>query len=267
MLVRLPWCGLYLVVKKLYYFDMMPLDAWLAELDPRQSAGLLFEYMPSVLYFVKDRDGHIMTGNQAFAERCGCPNAKALYGRRDDSLFPLYMVAKFRRDDATVFRTAEPLHDLIELFPTREGLPEWCITHKVPLFNRKGGVVGLCGIVQSYERMHDHHQRPIFKVVEYIRSHYAERLNIPDVAREFGFSQRQMERRFVETFGASPREYVVRLRILIACEQLRAGTAPISNVALECGFYDHSSFIRHFKRMLGTTPLAYRKHHYGQTSQ
>lgn len=264
MLALLDGSGLYLVVQKLYYFDMNPLDEWLAELDPGQSAGLLFEYMPNVLYFVKDLDGHIMTGNQAFAERCGCPSAQALYGRRDDTLFPLYMVEKFRRDDATVFQTAAPLHDLIELFPTREGLPEWCVTHKVPLFNRQGEVAGLCGIVQSYERMLDHPQRPVFKVVEYIRSHYSQRLSIPDIAERFGFSQRQLERRFVETFGASPREYLIRLRILIACEHLRTTQAPISEVALDCGFYDHSSFIRHFKRMLGVTPLAYRKHHYGQ---
>ena len=121
-------------------------------------------------------------------------------------------------------------------------------------------MVGLCGIVQSYERMSDHPEQPVFKVVEYIRAHYAEHLNIPEIAKQFGFSQRQLERRFADTFGASPREYIIRLRTLVACEHLRNGNAPISKVALECGFYDHSSFIRHFKRILGVTPLAYRKH-------
>ncbi|MCP8899095.1 helix-turn-helix domain-containing protein [Gilvimarinus xylanilyticus] len=243
---------------------MKTIEAWLAQLDPRHSAAQIFEFMPSVLYFVKDRDGHIMTGNQAFAERCGCASARELYGRRDDTLFPLYMVEKFRRDDATVFHTGAPLHDLIELFPTREGLPEWCVTHKVPLLNLHGEVVGLCGIVQSYERMSDHPERPEFQVVEYIRAHYAERLNIPDIAEQFGFSQRQLERRFADTFGASPREYIIRLRTLVACEHLRSSNTPVSDVALECGFYDHSSFIRHFKRILGVTPLAYRKHQNSQ---
>lgn len=257
---------MYLVALKLYYFDMSTLNTWLGQLDPKHSAGSLFEYLPNVLYFVKDRQGHIMTGNQAFAERVGCASPDELYGRRDDSLFPLYMVEKFRTDDATVFQTGEPLRDLVELFPTREGLPEWCVTHKIPLFDRTNEVVGLCGIVQSYEQMHDHHQRPIFKVVQYIRAHYAERLSIPDIAERFGFSQRQMERRFAETFRASPRQYITRLRVLIACEQLRSTEQPISEVALDCGFYDHSSFIRHFKRTLGITPLAYRKKHSGRGS-
>src|SRR5690625_3071011 len=177
---------------------MNTLNTWPRQLAPKHSSGLLVEYLPNILYFVKDRQGHIMTGNQAFAERVGCASPDELYGRRDDSLFPLYMVDKSRTDDATVFRTGETLRDLVELFPTRDGLPEWCVTHKIPLFDGTNEVVGLCGIVQSYEQMHDHHQRPIFKVVQYIRAHYAERLSIPDIAERFGFSQRQMERRFAE---------------------------------------------------------------------
>lgn len=203
-----------------------------------------------------------MTGNQAFAESCGCRSAKELYGQNDEALFPPYMAEKFRQDDDTVLRLGEPLLDLIELFPTREGLPEWFITQKLPLFDRQGQVYGLCGILQSYERMHDHSQRPVFKVVQYIRSHYAERLIIPDIAQRFGFSQRQLERRFAETFRASPREYLIRLRTLIASERLRHSNDLISTIAIDCGFYDHSSFIRYFKRVFGVTPKAYRKRHY-----
>lgn len=241
---------------------MNTLDHWLSRIDPRYSPARLFEYMPHVMFFVKNDAGQIMTGNQAFAESCGCRSAEELYGQSDEALFPPYMAEKFRRDDDTVLRRAQPLLDLIELFPTREGLPEWFITQKLPLFDREGEVCGLCGIVQSYERMHDHSQRPVFKVVEYIRAHYAERLSIPDIAEHFGFSQRQLERRFAETFRASPREYLIRLRILIASERLRHSDEPISAIAIDCGFYDHSSFIRYFKRALGLTPLAYRKRHY-----
>ncbi|WP_157497987.1 helix-turn-helix domain-containing protein [Gilvimarinus chinensis] len=45
---------------------------------------------------------------------------------------------------------------------------------------------------------------------------------MPDIAKRFGFSQRQLERRIVNTFGASPREYIIRLRTLVACELLRS---------------------------------------------
>lgn len=241
---------------------MDALDHWLSQLDPRRSPTRLFEYMPNVMYFVKDREGRIMTGNQAFAEHCGRRSPQELYGQRDDALFLPYMAEKFRRDDDTVLRSAAPLLDLVELFPTREGLPEWFVTQKLPLFDQEGNVCGLCGIVQSYERMLGHSQRPVFQVVEYIRAHYAEPLSIPEIASRFGFSQRQLERRFADIFRTSPSQYLIRLRVLIASDRLKHSDDPISTIALDCGFYDHSSFIRHFRRTFGVTPLAYRKRHY-----
>lgn len=241
---------------------MNELDQWLSQIDPRHSPAMLFEHIPDVLYFVKNRQARIMTGNHAFAERCGLRSTEALFGLNDEAVFPPYMAEKFRRDDEKVLSNAKPLLDLIELFPTPEGLPEWFITQKLPLFDHKGNVCGLCGIVQSYERMRDHPQLPVFQVVQYIRSNYAERLSIPEIAERFGFSQRQLERRFAETFRASPSQYLVRLRVLIASERLRHSDEPISDIAVDCGFYDHSSFIRHFKRTFGVTPLAYRKRNY-----
>lgn len=259
MLTRWPECGLYLVVGKLYDFDMNSLNDWLLHIDPRRSPAQLFDYMPNVMFFVKNREGRLMTGNQAFAERCGCRSPQELFERRDEKLFPPYMAEKFRRDDETVLSSGQPLLDLIELFPTREGLPEWFITQKLPLFDDQGEVCGLCGIVQSYERMLDHSQRPVFQVVQYIRANYAERLSIPEIAERFGFSQRQLERRFAETFRTSPSHYLIRLRVLIASDRLKHTDDPIAAIAIDCGFYDHSSFIRHFKNIMGVTPLVYRK--------
>lgn len=202
-----------------------------------------------------------MTGNQAFAERCGFHSPAELFGNRDEDLFPPYMAEKFRRDDEILLNNAAPLLNLIELFPTREGLPEWFITQKLPLFNRTGKVFGVCGIVQSYERMLDHSQNPIFEVIQYIRTHHAEHLSIPEIATRFGFSQRQLERRFADIFRISPSQYLIRLRVLIASDRLKYSNESIANIAIDCGFYDHSNFIHHFKRVLGVTPLVYRKRH------
>jgi AraC-like DNA-binding protein len=30
-------------------------------------------------------------------------------------------------------------------------------------------------------------------------------------------------------------------------------------IALDCGFYDHSAFVKRFKKFTGTTPLRYRR--------
>lgn len=244
---------------KLYLFDMSVLNDWLLEIDETRFATQLFEHIPNVMFFVKDRQFRIMTGNQAFAERCGCRSSAELFGKRDEQLFPPYMAEKFRRDDQEVLASGKPLLGLVELFPTREGLPEWFLTQKIPIYSRANEIHGIGGIVQNYERMLGPAKLPIFSVVEYIRENYQRRLSVPQLAQRVGLSQSQLERRFRETFRVSPRKFIVRLRVLVASERLRSTDTSITNIALDCGFYDHSSFIRHFKAVMGTTPLVYRK--------
>lgn len=233
--------------------------SWLSLVDPTRSVNQLFDHIPGLMFFVKDSESRIVLGNREFAQRCGLATVEELLGRTDDELFPAYMARKFRSDDEVVLQRGTPLLDLVELFPTREGLPEWFITQKLPMRDRAGTVIGLCGFVQNYERITDRSNDPIFQFVEHIRANYAEPISIPETARRVGLSQRQLERRFQETFRTSPRQYIVRLRVLIASDRLLNSDLPITGIALECGFYDHSSFIRHFREFFETTPLAYRK--------
>lgn len=237
----------------------MDLRAWFSRLDPVRSVNQLFDHVPDLIYFVKDRKSRIVTGNLEFAYHCGVRSTDELQGRTDDELFPAYMARKFLADDRIVLATGKPLLNLIELFPTRERLPEWFITQKLPLFDRRGQVCGICGTVQSYEDLLDISQDPVLDLVKRIRANYANPISIPALARSIGLSQRQLERRFRATFRTSPRQFVVRLRVLIASDRLRYTDSPITQIAHECGFYDHSSFIRHFRAVFECNPLSYRK--------
>lgn len=238
---------------------MMDLQAWFSALDPTRSVNQLFDHLPGLMYFVKDRDSRIVMANREFAQRCGLASPEELLGRSDEELFPAYMARKFRSDDRVALERGAPLLNLVELFPTREGLPEWFITQKLPMFDQNGQVAGICGFVQSYERLLDRSNDPVFRFVEHIRAHYAQPISIPEGARRVGLSQRQLERRFKATFRTSPRQYIVRLRVLIASDRLVHSDAPITEIAHECGFYDHSSFIRHFRAVYEIAPLDYRK--------
>tara|TARA_B110000495_G_C22875428_1_gene510548 strand:- start:468 stop:989 length:522 start_codon:yes stop_codon:yes gene_type:complete len=171
------------------------------------------------------------------------------------------MSEKFRRDDETVIQSQKPLLDLVEIFPTRDRLPEWFVTHKYPLFHSNGDVEGVCGIVQNYEQTKEDSDDPVIKMVRLIKQNYASSLSIPELSKQAGLSQRQLERLFKKRFRVSPREYIIRLRILIAADQLSQSRATITQIALDCGFYDHSSFTRYFKRNMGCLPLSYRKEH------
>ena len=53
--------------------------------------------------------------------------------------------------------------------------------------------------------------------------------------------------------------YVEQVRIFHAIEALKKGDKSILQIALECGYYDHSAFVKRFKKFTGTTPLQFRR--------
>ena len=237
-------------------------EKWFRNLRPG-GVRELFEHLPNTLYFAKDRQLRLMAGNRAFTERCGYLREEELIGHMDREIFPAELAAKYRADDRVVISTAKPLVGIVELFPNPMGEPEWFVTDKVPLFNLDGEVTGLCGTVRSYEgaRAAIQPYLDLLPVVEYLKSHYNENVSIAGLARHVGISMRQLQRRFQETFKTTPRDYIMRLRILNACDLLLRSQMSVTEIALEVGFYDHSVFSRMFSKKTGVSPRAYRKTH------
>ena len=60
-------------------------------------------------------------------------------------------------------------------------------------------------------------------------------------------------------------DYLMRMRILHACSLLANGDLPITEVALQSGFYDHSDFARQFRRQMGLSASTYRATHARRT--
>lgn len=233
---------------------------WLESLRPGMVREL-FEFLPNLLYFAKDSQLRLMAGNRAFVQRCGFAQEAELIGRTDREIFPIEMAEKFSQDDRRVIETGEALPGIMELFPNRIGEPEWYITDKIPLFDRAGNVAGLCGMVRSYEgaRADIQPYLNLAPVTDYLKAHYAEKISVSDLARRAGMSVRQLERRFADTFKTTPQQYILKLRVLEACGLLANSNLPMTEIALNVGFYDQSSFSKKFSSMMGATPRAYRK--------
>lgn len=246
-----------------YVFDMDSLDEqaqWFSALRPG-GVRELFEHLPNMLYFAKDRQLRLMAGNRAFAHRCGFTSEAEMIGRTDSELFSAELAEKYRLDDRKVIESGQPLLGIVELFPNRLGEPEWFVTDKVPLFAKDGQVHGLCGTVRSYEGARAALQPylDLVPVTEYLKEHFDETIPIGDVAKRAGMSVRQLERRFRATFKTTPRHYIMKLRVLSACELLVSSDESVTDIALKVGFYDHSVFSRQFSKIVGTSPSSYRK--------
>ncbi|MFT5187731.1 MAG: AraC-like DNA-binding protein [Verrucomicrobiales bacterium] len=237
-------------------------EAWFGGLRP---GGMreLFEHLPNTLYFAKDRELRLMAGNRAFTERCGYTRERDLIGHVDREIFPAELAAKYRADDRIVITTAKPLIGIVELFPDSLNEPEWFVTDKVPLFTLEGEVAGLCGTVRSYEGARAALQPylDLLPVMDYLKTHYAENVSISNLAMHAGISMRHLQRRFQETFKTTPRDYIMKLRILNACDLLLKTNLTVTEIALQVGFYDHSVFSRMFSKVMGISPRAYRKEH------
>ncbi|WP_158623484.1 AraC family transcriptional regulator [Corallococcus sp. CA053C] len=82
-------------------------------------------------------------------------------------------------------------------------------------------------------------------------------ITLDALARVAGLSPWHLVRAFHRQIGQTPQVYQRALRLRRA-QVLLAGTLPMAEVALACGFTDQSHLIKHFGRVLGVTPGAYR---------
>ncbi|NQX00925.1 AraC family transcriptional regulator [bacterium] len=232
---------------------------WAALLQPGQFRHL-FDHLPGTLFFAKDLAGRLMAGNPAFVSRCGFLHESEIIGISDHAVFSPRLAEKYRKDDEQVLLSGKPLLGIIELFPNPQGKPEWFITDKLPLFNTAGQVYGLCGTVRSYEAQRAAMQ-PYLElaiVADHLKLHFREKLDVPQLAKMAHMSVRQFERKFRATFQMTPQEYMIRMRVIEACDLLARTNHPVTTVALDSGFYDHSDFARQFRRHMGQTASQYR---------
>jgi AraC-like DNA-binding protein len=94
------------------------------------------------------------------------------------------------------------------------------------------------------------------RVRDYLRSHYAENVSLTQLTSLTNLSPFYLLRVFHNHAGFPPHEYQTQVRIAHARKLIRNGT-PLSQAALETGFFDQSHLSRNFKRIVGVTPRQY----------
>jgi AraC-like DNA-binding protein len=68
-----------------------------------------------------------------------------------------------------------------------------------------------------------------------------------------------LHERFVHFVGMPPIEYLTHWRMQVASRMLRDGSMKVVRVALDVGYESEAAFARAFKRVVGTTPGAWRR--------
>ena len=95
-------------------------------------------------------------------------------------------------------------------------------------------------------------------LLESVRRRPAERWTIARMARRVAMSQRTFIRRFHESTGMSPGEWVIAARLELARFLLESSVAGLDEVSQSSGFGNPAALRHHFRQHIGLTPTAYR---------
>ncbi|HTV17636.1 MAG TPA: helix-turn-helix domain-containing protein [Polyangiaceae bacterium] len=97
------------------------------------------------------------------------------------------------------------------------------------------------------------------QVLKYLRQNCAQPIDLDELARRYGYSERNLRRVFREATATTPHDYLVKLRLCRAIHALRASDASITDVALASGFSDGNYFSYAFRKLTGMSPSRYRR--------
>ncbi|QJD87027.1 AraC family transcriptional regulator [Cohnella herbarum] len=114
---------------------------------------------------------------------------------------------------------------------------------------------------------HVPHSPPIRKfsdfdhLLTYMERNLSQELSLARLAQISRWSERHLQRLFMQHTSQSFNRYLQSLRVRRSCELLRNSTFKVNTIAEMTGYKDIASFLTVFKRIAGMTPSAYRKAH------
>jgi AraC family transcriptional regulator len=97
------------------------------------------------------------------------------------------------------------------------------------------------------------------RATEILRANLKGGVALREVARECGLSVGYFSHAFRRTLGMAPHQWLIEQRVALSKEKLRDDGLSLSDVAAECGFSDQSHLARHFQRIVGVSPGAWRR--------
>ncbi|MEV4758668.1 helix-turn-helix domain-containing protein [Micromonospora sp. NPDC049559] len=95
-------------------------------------------------------------------------------------------------------------------------------------------------------------------VMRWLADNLDRELSLDDIAARAGMSTRSLNRHFREQTGTSPLQWLHRTRVRQAQHLLEATGHPVERIAAQVGYGSPTAFRERFKRVVGTSPQAYR---------
>ena len=98
------------------------------------------------------------------------------------------------------------------------------------------------------------------RVMEFIEEHLAEEISWTALAEVADQSLYHFARAFTQSFGVPPHRYHMARRMDRARSLLQSPALSVTQIGVQIGFRETSSFSKAFRRFTGLTPTEYRRH-------
>lgn len=100
----------------------------------------------------------------------------------------------------------------------------------------------------------------IHTISQYITDHIQENITVDTLADQVHLSKYYLIRMFKSATGMTVHAFITQKRLITACELIWNGV-PLSEIYIQCGFQNYSSFFRNFKTVYGISPQEYKMHY------
>lgn len=98
-------------------------------------------------------------------------------------------------------------------------------------------------------------------IVSYINDMVGNRITLEDLAKITSLDIPVLLKKFYASFGTTPAQYIIRVRIERAKALLTSSSLPIGEIATVAGFHSPSHFCVSFMKHVGIAPMAFRQSH------
>jgi AraC-like DNA-binding protein len=219
------------------------------------------EHLPGALFMIKNLDSRYIYMSHALREAVNLPQGQEVVGKTDFDLFPKIIAETFRQNDLLVFQHGKPLVNEVHATGFFTHAPKWTYSSKYPLHDRAGKVIGLITINRPYSGVmgHDAELNRLLPAIEHVYRHYADTITIAALAKLCSLSESQFMRVFRQGMNMTAQAFVEQVRMFHAIDAIKHTTHSIARIGQDNGFYDHSAFVKRFRKFTGTTPLNYRQ--------
>lgn len=234
-------------------------EAFFRKAGPNLRAALtMIDTIPGAAFYVKDAEGRFVAANRRNLDVCGIATEEEIIGLTSADIFPAPLAREYIDLDRRVRESGEPAVNVTDS-PTGDYSTDRLVKSVSPVWAEKECIGTMCVFHQTpaQEAVPAWHGR-LRTITAWIASHCGEKITVPELARRVGTTPKGLESAFRIVLGTSVSGFVSAQRLSRARRLLETTDKTIADIAAECGYCDHSHFIKAFRARWGRPPGDYR---------